>query len=149
MIRKLGLAAIAAIVAMGLAASSAMAAPISASGYIDFSGNVVTSRCDVTLVGDLTGTAVRVTGGSATNCTIGTLALSGFDWTGTLDTSSVLNGVVAALTAPIVGTCSYAGSLTGSYDGRTVTITGNTLSKTGGGLLCTSSPSTRGVLVVN
>lgn len=147
--RKFGLAVAAAIVVMGSAVSNAAAAPIAATGYLSWSANVITARCDFGLEGDLTGTALAVTDATASNCTVGTETYSGFPWLGTLGAQASINGVEWAWTAPIMGTCSYAGSFFGSYDGvATLTITGNSFVKTGGSLLCSNSPATQGVLTV-
>jgi type 1 fimbria pilin len=147
--KKLSVAVVAAIAALGIATSSASAA--TATGTVAFRGSIVTSSCTANLAGTTNSpTSVTVTSGTFSSCSVGSVALAFSPaWNLTLSGSTFsITNVQAALTAPIVGTCGYSGGLTGTVSGSTLTITANTLRRVSGGSLCTTAPTVTGSLAL-
>lgn len=134
--------------------SPAIGGTVRGSGTVTFRGTIISTSCDVIKEGVvIVGDVLRADRIIYSNCGAGaTITPLGLPWTARLTLSPdtfTLSVVQVALTAPIVGTCLYSGSITGTYTvgaNTTLTITGDTLTKVSGSSLCTSNPVVTGTI---
>lgn len=157
------------LAAMGLFAMSSVASAasiqepvgtrVTATGYVNFAGNILTARCSMNLAGEVTGRdTLDVTGGSG-SCNVGGLTLTSFPWGLTFDAFGPgtweLTGMRAVVDVPVFGDCVYTGSLGGVYTSAggvtdlTILDALSSVSKESGSFACTSTPEINGELRIN
>ncbi|MBB4664328.1 hypothetical protein [Conexibacter arvalis] len=130
--------------------------PATANGTIEFQGNILTATCSMTLSGTVATTTTVDVGGGSGNCSAGALTLSGFNWLKTvnLDGTWSLSTIRATVAVPVVGNCSYAGTIGGTWasDGVNTILTVfdelSSVEKTGGSPLCINDPVLAGTMTL-